>query len=145
MITVNGIFLSATEIVQRIDDGDIDALLVMIEIKRLEKQIEQIKESAAKLAVKEAELYGQKTFELHGAKIELAELGTRYIYDGCNYPPYQSAKSKASEANELVKSSETWLKSIKGSTKYIDPETGEMCDVYPPAKQSTTGIKITLK
>jgi hypothetical protein len=48
------------------------------------------------------------------------------------------------EYGEQAKAAQNWLKSIKGKTEYIDPETGEVCEVYPPIKTSTTGIKITL-
>lgn len=145
MITIDGKFLGVDELLQGLDEGAIDGLRVMIELKRLEKQIYHVKETAAKMAANEAAKFGQKIFDFHGAKIELSELGTKYHYDNCNYPPYTRAMAKSKEATELVKSSEGWLKSIKGKTEFIDPETGEVCEVYPATKTSTTGIKITLK
>jgi hypothetical protein len=144
MITINDKFLGAAELLQGLDEGAIDAIEVMIKLKRLEKQIEAVKETASKMASDEAAKFNEKSFEYHGAKIELAELGTKYKYDGCNYPPYHRASEKVKEASELVKASEGWLKSLKGKVDYIDPDTGEVCEVYPPTKTSTTGIKITL-
>lgn len=144
MITLDGKVLGAEELRQGIEEGSIDALRVMIELKKLDNQIASVREVAAKAAADEAAKFGQKSFEYHGAKVELAELGTKYTYDNCNYPPYQRAATKVKEATELVRASEAWLKSIKGKTEFIDPETGEVCEVFPPIKTSTTGIKITL-
>lgn len=145
MITIDDKFLGAAELLQGLDEGTLDGLKIMIELKRLEKQIDHVKATASKLAADEAAKFGQKSFDFHGAKVELAELGIKHTYDNCNYPPLDRANEKAKEASELVKASEAWLKSIKGKTEFIDPETGEVCEVFPPIKTSTTGIKITLK
>lgn len=144
MITLYDKVLGAEELRQGIEDGSIDALRVMIELKKLENQMALVRDVAAKVAADEAAKFGQKSFNYHGAKIELAELATKYKYDNCNYPPFIRANEKAKEASEAVKASEAWLKSLKGKTEFIDPETGEICEVLPPVKTSTTGIKITL-
>ncbi len=145
MIKVNDNYVGAADLLRQLEDGEIDALDLMIAIKRLEIEIESVKSVAKEKATDEALKYGQKTFDKNGAKIEVAELGVSYSYDSCCYPEWERLKTSEASVKEKIKSSELWLKSLKGKTEYIDPETGEMCDVFPPQKTSTTGIKITLK
>lgn len=144
MIVFEGQIVLASELVLRLQNDEINALDVKIALKQMEQSIEQVKKVADRMAADEAAKYGQKSFAYKGATIELAELGTKYIYDGCGYPVLKRITASKEEAIEAEKAAQNWLKSIKGKTDFIDPETGEVCEVYPPIKTSTTGIKITL-
>lgn len=145
MIVMNGVIVDASEVVRQLEADEINALDVKIALKQMEAAMDQVKKVADKLAADEAAKYGEKSFDYKGARIELAELGTKYDYSGCQYPPLQRIQSSIQAYGEQAKAAEAWLKSIKGKTEYIDPQTGEVCEVYPPIKRSTTGIKITLK
>ena len=144
MIIFDGDTYEASEIVRQLQDDEISALDVKIALKQMEVAIEQVKRVADRMAADEAAKYAEKSFVYRGARIELAELGTKYDFTPCGYPPLARIESTMKEYGEQAKAAQAWLKSIKGKTEYIDPETGEMCEVYPPIKTSTTGIKITL-
>jgi hypothetical protein len=144
MIVLDGKIVDASEVVRQLQDDEINALDVKIALKQMEVSIDMVKKVADKMAADEAAKYGQKSFDYKGARIELAELGTKYDFSPCGYPPLQRIESSITEYSEQAKAAQAWLKSIKGKTEYVDPETGEVCEVYPPIKRSTTGIKITL-
>lgn len=144
MIVMSGILVDASEVVRQLEDDEINALDVKIALKQMEVAIEQVKKVADKRAADEAAKYNDKKFQYKGATIELAELGTKYNYDNCGYPILKRIEASKAEVSEAEKSAQTWLKTLKGKTEFIDPETGEVCEVYPPIKTSTTGIKITL-
>jgi hypothetical protein len=144
MIIFDGDTYEASELVRQLQDDEISALDVKIALKQMEVAIEQVKKVADRMAADEAAKYAEKSFVYRGARIELAELGTKYDFSPCGYPPLQRIESSMKEYGEQAKAAQNWLKSIKGKTEYIDPETGEVCEVYPPIKTSTTGIKITL-
>jgi hypothetical protein len=144
MIVIDGCIVGASELVRQLQEDEISALDVKIALKQMEVAIEQVKKVADRMAADEAAKQGERSFMHNGARIELAELGTKYDFTPCGYPPLARIELTMKEYGEQAKAAQNWLKSIKGKTEYIDPETGEMCEVYPPIKTSTTGIKITL-
>jgi hypothetical protein len=144
MIVIDGCIVGASEVVRQLQDDEISALDVKIALKQMEVAIEQVKKVADRMAADEAAKYGEKSFVYKGAKIELAELASRYDFSKCGYPQLTRMEDAIKSYGEQSKSLQAWLKSLKGKTEYIDPETGEVCEVYPPTKTSTTGIKITL-
>ena len=144
MIVFDGQIVGASELVRQLQEQEISALDVKIAMKQMEVAIDQVKKVVDRMAADEAAKYGEKSFVYKGARIELAELGTKYDFSPCAYPPLARIESSIKEYGEQAKSAQNWLKSLKSKTDYIDPETGEVCEVYPPIKTSTTGIKITL-
>jgi len=78
-----------------------------------------------------------------GAKIELAETGTKYDYSGCNDSALIEVESKLVEIETLISDRKAWLKTIpaEGMEVVIGDE---IVRVYPPTKTSTSSYKITL-
>jgi len=78
-----------------------------------------------------------------GAKIELAETGTKYDYSGCNDSALIEVESKLVEIESLISDRKAWLKTIpaEGMEVVIGDE---IVRVYPPTKTSTSSYKITL-
>ena len=78
-----------------------------------------------------------------GAKIELAETGTKYDYSGCNDSALIEVESKLVEIETLISDRKVWLKTIpaEGMEVVIGDE---IVRVYPPTKTSTSSYKITL-
>ena len=78
-----------------------------------------------------------------GAKIELAETGTKYDYSGCNDSALIEVESKLVEIESLISDRKAWLKTIpaEGMEVVIGDE---IVRVYPPIKTSTSSYKITL-
>lgn len=125
-------------------DGEIDALQFKIFLKGIEQVIENIKPLLDQMAREQAEAYGQKSFDLLGAKVELREVGTKYDYTNCNYPPLAEAEIELSMAASGKKAAEKFLQSLTGSISINDSRTGEVLTVNPPIKSSTSSVVITL-
>lgn len=101
------------------------------------------KDEQIKAAVlREAEKYGAKTFELHGAKVTVKEVGVRYDFSQCGSTAWQQRKEWVDNHTASLKGIEEWLKKLpeKGG---VDPDTGEA--LFPPVRKSTTSVSIELK
>src|SRR3990167_7192619 len=78
-----GITKFVNQCVSEIEAGIIDPLHMSIYLKTMEKIIEGIQSKIKASALTEAEKYGN-SFDFRGAKIDVAELATRYEYKNCN-------------------------------------------------------------
>ena len=132
-------------IILQINEGELNPLDVKLKLKALEALIKEMSEILDPMARKEAETYGQKSFEKYGAKIELAETGTSYDYDNCNDEKYLRLLEKESDAIRERKSYEDKLKSMKQCVTKINKSTGEIITINPPVKKSTSSVKISFK
>ena len=87
-------------IILQINEGELNPLDVKLKLKALEALIKEMSEVLDPLARKEAETYGQKSFEKYGAKIELVEIGINYDYDNCNDEKYLRLLKKKSNTTK---------------------------------------------
>lgn len=126
-----------------INNGEINPLKIQVQLKAIESVIKKVNESEAyKYAIREsAEKYGAKSFEAFGAKVELAEVGTKYDFSNCNHLEYNDICEKIKALETDKKSLEMTLKTIKQPTPFVI--YGEAVEVNPPTKSSTSSIKIT--
>lgn len=126
-----------------INNGDIDPLKIQVQLRAIESVIKKVNESESyKYAIREsAEKYGSKSFTAFGAKVELAETGTKYDFSNCNHLEYNDICEKIKALEMAKKDIETTLKTIKQPTPFII--YGEAVEVTPPTKSSTSSIKIT--
>lgn len=134
--------INASEIIELIESGSTDPLLIKIWMKEITEALETIKPVADSAALSEAEKYGQKSFEKNGYRFELSEFGTKYDYSGTGHPKWNQLSFKAKEITNELKGVEDTLKSLKSSITLVDEDSGEIVTVYPPAKKSTSGIKL---
>ena len=94
----------------------------------------------------EVEKHGKVFTSASGAKIELAETGTKYDFSKCNDFLLPRLNQQSEEIGAKIKDREAFLKAIPTTgVLVIDEETGETVTVYPPAKASTSSYKVTLE
>lgn len=142
------------DIVARIDAGEIDPLKVHLQIKAMEDVINRLtntdkkKNSLAELAgvyknslLEAASRYG-KSFELHNAKFEQKEVGTKYDYSVCEDVTYNELSAQMEDLKAKMKEREKFLQNVP-EEGIADPTNGNM--IYRAAKSSTTSIAVTLK
>ena len=132
-------------ILQSVKEGYANALETKIKLKVLENVIKETFSILDSLARSEAEKHGEKTFEMLGAKVELAETGTKYDYAGCGDVIYARLVQESEALQAKIKEREAILKAIKTTAHMVDEQTGEMFQVTAPVKSSTSSIKITIK
>lgn len=128
-------------------NGDLNALEVMSRIKAVESTAKEIlaQKEIQEEARKEAEKYGERSFERGNFTIQLAENGTTYDYSVCNDATYNRLKEEADRINKALKERCEFLKMVTQPMTFVDDETGEISQVKPPLKSSTSGLKFTMK
>jgi len=132
------------KIISELESGRINPLDLLKQIKCFEKVIEQTKDTLSKMAREEAEKYGAKNFDFKGVKIELAEVGTKYDYSKCNDFVMAKVSEDLAKLNETKKQRETFLKSLKDPISLIDEESGDVFQILPPVKSSSSSLKVTI-
>lgn len=77
-----------------------------------------------------------------GVGFEVREVGVKYDYGNCNDPILNKALEAKKEIDAQVKQRQEFLRKLTGMAFIVDEETGELMEVYPPVKLSTTGYVI---
>jgi hypothetical protein len=73
------------------------------------------------------------------------ETGTKYNFEQCNDQVLVELYSELVDIKTRIKEREDFLKAIPAKgTDILDPDTGEVTTLYPPAKSSKSSIVITL-
>ena len=92
-------------------------------------------------AMEEFDTYGEKEVDYRGRKISKFEAGVKYDFSKCGHVEMDSLERVKNDV-------EARLKAFKNQIKYIDkPQTmvnedGEVFEVKPPTKTSTTKLKL---
>ncbi len=92
----------------------------------------------------EAAKFGKLFTSQSGAKIELAEVGSKYDFSLCNDPELQESENHLIFYEKEVKDRKEFLKTIPSAGLDIITKDGEPIKIYPPSKTSTSSYKVTL-
>ena len=129
----------ADYLISAVENGQENPLELALKIKVWEELLKDAKEKLMEYSLHEIDLHGGKA-DMHGAKIERMEGGTKYDYSSDSY--WKTLKSQSDAISEKIKEREELLKKIPQGMAMVDEHTGEA--IYAPTKTSTTTIKITL-
>ena len=107
---------------------------------------EVIKDKDVKGAVLDAaSLYPDKTFEYGGAQWTKRDVGVRYDYSACGDPVYDQQQRELSILSDAIKRREKYLQSIpQRGEDILDPATGELITIYPPARSGRESVTCKL-
>lgn len=144
-ITKADINLAVHDIKEKLENGEIDPLLLLQHFKAVDKIQEQIKEQLTKAAVDMADKYPEKILLLYGAEFKKAEFGTVYDFKNCKDPIWNELKENFDMAGEVLKKRQEFLKAINGSETIVDQNSGEIVTIYPPSKKSTASVSCSIK
>ena len=124
--------------------GEAEPLKVAIQLKALEDVIKKLRTDIQikDYTLEEAERYGEKSFDVHGANFQIKETGVKYDYSNCNDATLEGLYNKMNDLKKKIKDRENMLKMISEDNQAISTD-GEILN--PPIKTSKTGITITLK
>ena len=135
--TKSNIELVATSLTSNVIDGNINPLEFLVKCKFLEEVLKDAQKKVKNIALDKID----KSDSILGAKIEVAETGTKYYYEECYQ--WNDINEKIEPLLELQKKIEDDIKIATKLGKVIaDGETGEV--ISPVTKKSTTSLKITL-
>jgi hypothetical protein len=127
----------ASNLIARIEDGEVNPIAAHVRLKAIIKALEQVLRSTEQIVWDEAELNG-RTFSAFGADIQLKE--------GAMTPDYTVDKEWAN-LNSMIKGREELLKTAfrnAGKMTVIDEATGEAVPVCP-AKGTKPSIAVTFR
>jgi len=135
----------AAKLLFELEKGNVNALDLKLTLKAFEAVITECKKVVDELALNEALKFSARSFDHSGAKVEICELGTSYDFSECGYSYYSEICEQEARVKLLKKDAEDFLKLAKPGTVIMNKETGELENVNPPVKKSSTGLKITFK
>lgn len=144
----------AEQVVQAIEDGNVNPLLIHCQIKAMENLLKQftdskeggeLRERYMAAVLLEAAKHG-KTFDYHSGKFTVKEAGHKYDYSQCGDLDLLKDMAVLEQLSEDVKNRQEFLRKVpaKGMTEVVEV-TGEVRTIYPPSCTSTTTIAVTLK
>lgn len=133
----------ADDVIQQVNDGQTDPLIVLSAIRNLKDILDTIDSGIKDCVMQELSKYG-KSVEMYGIKVEQKEVGVKYNYDSSNDKVYDELKSELKILDSNIKDREKWLKSIPSTGIDIVTGDGEVVRVVPPIKTSTTSFAVSL-
>ena len=133
----------ADQLIELAEQGN--PLEVKLKLKAMSEAIDEACKKVDKMARDEAEKHGAKTFDFMGCGLQLAEAGTKYNYKNCNDSEWNDLYSQFVELKAKLDVRQEFLQSLKKTLTIVNDETGEITEIHPPSKTSTSIVKITLK
>lgn len=126
-------------------DGHVNVLEALAQLEFLSQVIEKLKATARELSVDEIARYGNEAktgVVMHGVTLKLKEAGTKYTYN--HNQLWNTIKEKEDGIAQQRKDLEAMLKTITKPTTFVNQDTGEVHDLRPALKTSTTTIEVSL-
>ncbi len=133
------------QVIESVRNGEANPIEVLVILKAFEKAQERIIKEIRENFVNEASKYPEQSFEFNGAKIDKAEVGTKYNYSVCCDPIFERLEVDAAKANSDLKERQEFLKTLKSPLVTVDELSGEIVKIYPPTKTSTSSLKVSIK
>lgn len=132
-------------LIDKLDTGEIPALLLKAKFKALEDVGEKIKETLRKACITEADKYGKEEILVYGATFKQGEFGQKFDFESTGDPVWLRLKEASEKATKALKDREAFLKTIKGHETIVDTETSEIVTITEPVKSSTTVVQCSIK
>jgi len=136
---IDTLALNFVEVIK--EEGIIDPVKVMVQVKQIDTYLESIKKYLKSYAVDT--ISKRQTTDCLGAKLEIRSPG-KYDFTNCGDPVWNSYQEQIAELDALRKARELYLKSIKTKDEYFDEETGELVTINPPTATYLETLYITL-
>lgn len=135
----------ASKAVKQLLSGEIDPIAAYRNVAKMKKAIEIFeKDKQARECIMNAfDKYGEKRHDFDDCIMERCETGVKYDFSECGDTEYLDMVEWRKALDEKIKEREKWLKTIPEKTTLLHTETGEVMDVRPPHKTSTTWLKVT--
>jgi hypothetical protein len=105
--------------------------------------LEEIEKGLKDYVIKELSTYERQENEVLGATLKVVESAPRFDFSASQ--SWVEQKSRLDEESKKLKDIEGFIKSLKSKTTVVDDQTGEAFEFFPPAKTSSTTIRVTLK
>ena len=131
-------------LIQGVKSGDINPLQLVVQLHALTKVYEEVREEIEENVLKEADKFPERVIERYGARIEKAEVGTKYQYATAKDIEWERLDSEFRTIERKRKEREEFLRALREPMTAVNEETGEVYKISPPFKTSKAGFKIYL-
>lgn len=137
--TKEQIYLLTEQIIQPVMDGNLEPLKAMALLKGIEEALSEAIDRMKPYILDELSKY--KTGEMPsalGVEFKLMEARPTYDYTTCNDAELNRMMVVKNDIDAKVKSRQEFLRKLTKTEFITDTETGEIVEVHPPLKKSTT-------
>lgn len=149
-LTINNEWIPNQESIKEISNnfinpiinGDIQIEKGILILRAVKKAIEDAEEKLYDDVVNAISKYGKEGASIHGAKINIKEVGVKYDFDNCADVIWNDLNNQIKELTEKRKEREAFLKTLTKQTTLVDDTTGEIYTINPAIRKSTTGFVI---
>lgn len=135
---------SAEMIADLVREGNYNALDVATKIKWMIATLTQAQKLIQPDCIDAIEKENGKA-TVNGAEVIKKETGVSYDYANCKDPSWDAMNKVMTSAKEKMAEREKFLKNITAPMSVNDQETGEVYELNPPIKTSSSSIQVTFK
>jgi len=134
----------AKSIIKPITEGEVDVIKSIATIRAVQEALDKVADTIKPLVVDALHKYSAKEkIVVNGTEFTLKEVGVKYDYANCGDFVLLDLMKQVEELNIKIKERQAFLKSIKEVEFIVDTRTGELCEIRPPKKTSSTSYVIT--
>ena len=104
--------------------------------------LEELEKGLKDFAITELESYERNETDVLGTTVKAVEAGVKWDFSASS--AWATQKARVDAESKRLKDIEAFAKTLKSKTTVVDEETGETIEYFPPAKSSSTSIRVTL-
>ena len=132
-------------LVKNIKDGEVDPITAYTTIKALYECLGLFlkDKDVVDSTVAACEKFGKEGASYNGASLVVTEASVRYDFSICGDSKWKELAAQKAEIDTKIKAREAFLKAVPAKQTIVNEETGEIDIIYPPAKTSSTTVKVT--
>ena len=135
----------AASIINEVEDGKIDPLKVHTLCKAMTETADKIIAGIKENVKIEAAKYGEKPFMFNGCELHNTSVKTEYDYEVCGDWEWEMLNTQMAIIKKQMTERQEWLKTMGSPQTVINKLTGEICEIVPPMKRTSMGVKCTIK
>lgn len=130
-------------LLQQVADGNISASKAVTILRALSDAIEEALNQLKDETINELSKYPKgQAIVVNGVDFAIKEAGVRYDYSNCGDSFLLDMIAQRDDLDTRIKDRQKFLRGIKTTEMVVDTRTGELCELRPPSKQSTTTYSI---
>ena len=134
------------DVMNKLEHGEVNPLKMHLQVKALEEVVKLILSNTnyKDIVLDEAKKYGKK-FNYLNSEVSIKEMGVTYDYKNTGDDELNWLNRQLDSYSVKVKNREQFLKLIPIEGMDIVTDQGEVKKIFPPIKNSTTSISVSLK
>lgn len=136
---------TAQTLVAQVVEGEADPIQAFSTVKALVECLTIFlkDKGVVETTITACEKYGTNGAMYNGVNLCVAEVGVKYDYTACEDPEWNDLIAQKAELDAKIKARETFLRGIPREATILNEDTGEIKKIFPPAKTSSTSVKVT--